>query len=163
VARYDLKTAMVPSIFDRLLDSEPANSRDPPNAQFQDLRQLEASVARDLEALLNTKRESLEELPEEFTEVNRSLFTYGLPDFTILSLDSLDDRSRILQSVEQVIADFEPRLESVRVAIELPRPHDRGLRFRIEAMLRVDPAPAPVTFDALLQLNTQEYVIQGRD
>jgi predicted component of type VI protein secretion system len=26
--------------------------------------------------------------------------------------------------------------------------------------LRVDPSPEPVTFDAVLQMNTQQYVIQ---
>ena len=162
MARNDPKTGIVPSVFDRLLDSEPGNTRESVTNHFQSFRQLEAAVARDLEALLNTKRESLQELPAEFIEVNRSLITYGLPDFTIYSLDSIDDRNRILSSVEQVIADFEPRLESVRVAIEPPRQHDHGLRFRIEALLRVDPAPEPVTFDAVLQLNTQEYLVQGR-
>ena len=41
--------------------------------------------------------------------------------------------------------------------------NDRALRFRIEALLRVEPAPEPVTFDAVLQLNTQKYVVQGHD
>jgi type VI secretion system protein ImpF len=163
MARADKKIPIVPSILDRLLDDDPLNSREPVSNHFQNFRSLERAVARDLEALLNTKRETLEELPPEFTEVNRSLITYGLPDFTVFGLDSIDDRNRILRSVEQVIADFEPRLESVRVAFEAPREHDRGLRFRIEALLRVDPAPEPVTFDAVLQLSTQEYVVHGRE
>jgi type VI secretion system protein ImpF len=53
-------------------------------------------------------------------------------------------------------------LQRVRVNLEAPREHDRGLRFRIDAMLRVDPTPEPVTFDAVLQLNTQQYVVQGQ-
>ena len=156
------KIGIVPSILDRLLDAEPGNAREPLADRFQSLRELEAVVARDLELLLNTKRESLAELPTEFAEVNRSLVTYGLPDFTDFSLDSIDDRSRILRTVEQVIADFEPRLQNVHVAIEPPRPHDRGLRFRIDALLRVDPAPQPVTFDAVLRLITKDYQISGR-
>jgi type VI secretion system protein ImpF len=36
------------------------------------------------------------------------------------------------------------------------------LRFRIDALLRVDPAPEPVTFDAVLQLNTQQYLVKGQ-
>lgn len=163
MARIDQKIGIVPSILDRLLDNEPANSREPVTNHFQSFRSLEASVARDLELLLNTKQEALDEVPAEFAEVSRSLVTYGLPDFTVYSLDSIDDRRRILRAVEQVIANFEPRLLNVRVAIEPPRDHDRGLRFRIEALLRVDPAPEPVTFDAMLQLSTQEYVIHGRD
>jgi type VI secretion system protein ImpF len=48
------------------------------------------------------------------------------------------------------------------VSLDTPRNDDRGLRFRIDAFLRVDPAPEAVTFDAVLQLNTQQYVVQGQ-
>jgi type VI secretion system protein ImpF len=75
----------------------------------------------------------------------------------------MNDRNRIRRALEQAIATFEPRFERVRVNLELPREQDRTLRFRIEALLRVEPAPEPVTFDAVLRLNTQEYVVQGQD
>ena len=163
MARADYKTSIVPSILDRLLDDAPGVSHEPVTGRFQSVRELERAVARDLEALLNTRQETLEELPSEFEEVNRSLVAYGLPDFTSLSLMSPDDRNRIRRAVEQAIAAFEPRLQRVHVTLEAPREHDRGLRFRIDALLRVEPAPEPVTFDAVLQLNTQEYVVQGRD
>ncbi len=160
MARADIKVNLVPSILDRLLDDEPQLSKEPATSRTQDLRALERAVGRDLEALLNSRQETLQELPSEFVELNRSLLTYGLPDLTSLSLLSQDDRNRIRRSVEQAISVFEPRLQSVRVALEAPREHDRGLRFRIDALLRVDPAPEPVTFDAVLHLNTQQYEIQ---
>ena len=160
MAKLDSKVDIVPSVLDRLLDDEPNVSKEPLTSRVQDLRALERAVARDVEALLNSRQETLEELPAEFVEVNRSLVIYGLPDLTSLSLLSKDDRSRIRRAVEQAIILFEPRLLRVRVALEAPRDHDRGLRFRIDALLRVDPAPEPVTFDAVLQLNTQQYVIQ---
>lgn len=161
--RADHEPNIVPSILDRLLDDQPGVSREPLHNRFQNVRELERTVARDLEALLNTRQETLEELPPEFTEVNRSLVTYGLPDFTSMSLLSQNDRNRIRRALEQSIAAFEPRLERVHVTLEPPREHDRGLRFRIDALLRVEPAPEPVTFDAVLQLNTQQYVVQGKD
>jgi predicted component of type VI protein secretion system len=37
------------------------------------------------------------------------------------------------------------------------------LRFRVEAVLPLRPAPEPVVFDAVLQLNTQEYEVRGQD
>lgn len=162
MARADRKTNIVPSILDRLLDDAPGVSQEPVSGRFQSARELERAVARDLEALLNTRQEALEELPGEFKEVNRSLIVYGLPDFTSLSLMNPDDRKRILRAVEQAIAEFEPRLQRVRVTLEAPRQNDRGLRFRIDALLRVDPAPEPITFDAVLRLNTQQYVVQGQ-
>lgn len=160
MARADIKVNLIPSVLDRLLDEEPQVSKEPATSRIQDLRSLERAVGRDVEALLNSRQETLRELPSEFVELNRSLLTYGLPDLTSLSLLSQDDRNRIRRSVEQAISAFEPRLQSVRVALEAPREHDRGLRFRIDALLRVDPAPEPVTFDAVLHLNTQQYEIQ---
>jgi type VI secretion system protein ImpF len=160
MARIDSDVNIVPSILDRLLDDEPEISTEPASTRIKNLRSLERSVARDLEALLNSRQESLQELPSEFKEVSRSLLTYGLPDFTSFSLLTQEDRLRIRRSVEDAINRFEPRLLRVRVALEAPREHDRGLRFRIDAFLRVDPSPEPVTFDAVLQMNTQQYVIQ---
>jgi type VI secretion system protein ImpF len=160
MARIDSDVNIVPSILDRLLDDEPEISTEPASTRIKNLRSLERSVARDLEALLNSRQETLQEVPSEFKEVSRSLLTYGLPDFTSFSLLTQEDRSRIRRSVEDAINRFEPRLLRVRVALEAPREHDRGLRFRIDAFLRVDPSPEPVTFDAVLQMNTQQYVIQ---
>ena len=160
MARIDSDVNIVPSILDRLLDDEPEISTEPASTRIKNLRSLERSVARDLEALLNSRQETLQELPSEFREVSRSLLTYGLPDFTSFSLLTQEDRLRIRRSVEDAINRFEPRLSRVRVALEAPREHDRGLRFRIDAFLRVDPSPEPVTFDAVLQMNTQQYVIQ---
>lgn len=161
--RIQREPNIVPSVLDRLLDDQPGVSQEPHANRLQNPRELERAVARDLEDLLNTRQETLEELPPEFTEVNRSLVTYGLPDFTSLSLFSINDRNRIRRALEQAVATSEPRLERVRVTLEEPRENDRGLRFRIEALLRVEPAPEPVTFDALLQLNTQQYVVKGQD
>ncbi len=161
-ARAGNDIALVPSILDRLLDEQPEVSREPADRRQQSVRELEMAVARDLEALLNTRQETIEELPAEYLEVGRSLVTYGLPDFTTCSLTIDDDRIRVLRSIERTIARFEPRLQRVRVQLDTPRNHDRGLRFRIDALLRVDPSPEPVTFDAVLQLNTQQYVVQGQ-
>ena len=73
---------LLPSVLDRLLDDRPGVASEPVASRAQNLRALKKSVARDLEALLNTRQEALEPLPEEFTELGRSILTYGLPDFT---------------------------------------------------------------------------------
>jgi type VI secretion system protein ImpF len=154
---------IVPSLLDRLLDDHPDVSREPISKRFQDLHDLRASVARDLETLLNTRQESLNELPAEFEEVNRSLVVYGLPDFTAFNLLNPADLGRLRRAIENAIANFEPRLQRVRLTMEPPRQNERSVRFRIEALLRVDPAPEPVAFDTVLQLGTQEYLVKGQD
>jgi type VI secretion system protein ImpF len=145
----------VPSVLDRLLDDADGA---PVHLRYG-LSEMKQSVSRDLEALLNTRQEALDPLPGDFTESNRSLLTYGLPDFSALNLTSQADRNRVRRSLEEEIAVFEPRLDRVRVILDEPRPYDRGLHFRIEAVLQVQPAPEPVSFDAVLQLTTQEYRI----
>jgi type VI secretion system protein ImpF len=151
---------IVPSVLDRLLDD---TSEATPAEQYHGIRDLKRVVGRDLEALLNTRQETLEQVPSDLTETSRSILTYGLPDFSSLSLGSQEDRDHVRRTLEQAIATFEPRLDGVRVIIDDPRPFDRGLHFRIEAVLLVHPAPEAVTFDAMLQLTTQEYRIQGLD
>ena len=151
---------ILPSVLDRLLDDEPGVDRELPSARFFSLHDLTRAVARDLEALLNTRQEAVEEVPPEFAEVGHSLRTYGLPDFTALSLTNSQDRQRIRRALEQAIAVFEPRLDRVRVTVETPQQYEQALRFHVEALLRVEPAPIPVTFDAAL-LKTQEIKVQG--
>jgi type VI secretion system protein ImpF len=161
--RVDQGASLLPSILDRLLDDAPDVSHEPVPDRFQNLRQLKRAVTRDLEALLNTRQELWDELPSEYSELRHSLLVYGLPDFTAFTLLNPHDRNRIRRAVEQAIALFEPRLTRVRVTLEAPRQHEPILRFHIEALLRVEPAPEPVTFDAMLQLHTQEYVVRGQD
>jgi type VI secretion system protein ImpF len=163
MARGDRDPSIVPSLLDRLLDDQPDVAREALPYRVDDLRGLKRSVARDLEALLNTRQEALAELPADLSEVRRSLVVYGLPDFTAFSLLGTRDRARIRRALEDIIAVFEPRLERVRVTLEDSQPNERTLRFRVDGWLRVEPAPEPVTFDTLLQLNTRDYVVQGRD
>ena len=175
--RVDNTTKFLPSVLDRLLDDRDAeelatNHDDKPDTQgkpekkravLSDLNRMIEAVTRDLEALLNTRQELLQEPLPEFVEVRRSLLLYGLPDFTTLSILNRRDHVRIQRAVTQAIATFEPRLDRVRVTLEPPRQHEQTLRFRIEALLQVEPAPEHVIFDAMLQLSTQVYRVQGRD
>jgi len=161
MARVPASASLVPSVLDRLLDDRPGVSTEPEVNRFQNIRLLKQSVARDLEALLNTRREALEEIPPDFVEVNRSLLTYGLPDLTSFSLTAVHDQNRVRRVLEQAVNAAEPRLQRVRVTLDAPRENERALHFRIEALLRVEPAAEPVTFDAVLQLNTQQYSVKG--
>ena len=160
-SRREREPNIVPSLLDRLLDDEPGQTRETLPYRTDDVRGLKRAVARDLEALLNTRQETLQELPESFAEVRRSLVTYGLPDFTASSLLSLRDRTRMRRALEDTIAAFEPRLERIRITVEDPEPHERSMHFRVEGWLRVEPAPEPVVFDTVLQLGTRSYVVQG--
>jgi type VI secretion system protein ImpF len=161
MARSDADIAVTPSILDRLIDLDPQTPADAPASRTQSVRQLKASLRRDLEWLLNTRRNP-DEVPENYEQVFRSLYNYGLPDVTALSLNSPRDRQRVLRTVEVAIAIFEPRLTNVRVrSVDNVAGGPRVLRFQIEALLKMDPAPEQIFFDTLLQLSSGEYQVKG--
>lgn len=118
------------------------------------------SVSRDLENLLNTRSEGARLIPESFKECRGSSLTYGILDFSSYSLLSPQDRDRIRRSLEQAISLHESRLTRVRVALEPQRELDRALRFRIDALMELGDNDEKVQFDAVLQLNTQTYLVR---
>ncbi len=159
--RPDPDLAVTTSILDRLIDLNPGVAADPPTNRSQSVRQLKASLRRDLEWLLNSRRNP-DEVPETYEELFRSLYNYGLPDVTSMGLNSPRDRQRLLRLVEQTIEIFEPRLTGTRVrALDSAASGPRILRFQIEALLKMDPAPEQILFDTVLQLNNGEYQIKG--
>ncbi|HEX5432222.1 MAG TPA: type VI secretion system baseplate subunit TssE [Bryobacteraceae bacterium] len=150
------------SLIERLIDKDPSSSSDPAVSRPQSVRQLKASLRRDLEWLLNTRRNP-EAAPESMAELSRSLYNYGLPDFSALSVDSPQDRSSLVVELENTVALFEPRLKDIRVSlVENPSASStRTLHFQIEGMLDMDPSPEQISFDTVLQLSSGEYQIRG--
>jgi type VI secretion system protein ImpF len=151
---------MLPSVLDRLIDQEPTNRNEPDSWRAQSLKELKASVRRDLEWLLNSRRPLLEP-PDSAKNLWRSVYAYGLPDTTGLSLRSRDDRHRLATVVEIAVASFEPRLMNVKVTVPPSSPTSRVVHFQIEAMLHIEPAPERVFFDTKLELTRGEYEVEG--
>ncbi len=145
------------SLLDRLIDREPGSSREP--VQYRPSPgQLKDAVVRDLENLLNTRRQILLP-PPEYREVNSSLYLYGLQDFTAKNPDSPLVRQRLRQTIEQTIARYEPRLKNATVHIETASKNARDLRFRITAIMIAGPVTEPVTFDTYFDISRSEYRI----
>jgi type VI secretion system protein ImpF len=161
MAKPDTDLTATPSLLDRLIDREPRQATDSGVTRGQSVRHLKAALRRDLEWLLNTRRNP-EAAPESMQELSQSLYNYGLPDFSALSIASPKDRGRLQLELENTIALFEPRLKDVRVTlVEIPSNTSRMLHFQIEGMLQVEPAPEQISFDTVLQLTSGEYQIRG--
>jgi len=159
MARPD-ELVVTPSVLDRLIDMEPRQAEDSPSTRAQSVRRLRLAVRRDLEWLLNTRRNP-DEAPESLAELSQSVYNYGLPDFSAVSLNSPKDRDWLLVEVERTVALFEPRLKDVRVTLLDTPGVNRVLHFQIEGMLQMDPATEQVSFDTVLQLTNGEYQIRG--
>jgi len=143
-------------LMDRLVDA-PLPEDGGRRVSVTDMRN---SVSRDLENLLNTRSEGARLISDSFKECRASSLTYGILDFSSYSLLSPHDRDRIRRSLEQAISLHEGRLTRIRVTLEPQRELDRALRFRVDALMELGPENEKVQFDAVLQLNTQTYVVR---
>lgn len=157
---YDNDTQITPSVLDRLIDLDPKTPREAPASRLQTLNDLKQAVKRDLEWLLNA-RQIVGGVPPELKELCRSLAAYGVPDFASASVKSPADQKRVQRSLEMTISLFEPRLENVTVSLAPVTDLDHKLRFRIDARIKVEPAPEPVTFDTVLQASSNQYVVKA--
>jgi type VI secretion system protein ImpF len=149
------------SVLDRLIDREPRAMSEAPLSRSQSIRMMKAAVQRDLEWLLNSRR-IFQEPDEALKEVNRSLYVYGLPDFSTYAVAAASDRTKLSRQIVSAIKLFEPRLLNPRIVpIESSEAGVQELRFRIEGLLAMDPSPEPVSFDTVLELRSSNCRVTG--
>ena len=164
MARFEPDSVVTQSLLDRLIDSEPANNSEAAMTRPQSVRALKASLRRDLEWLLNTRRNP-DEADDHYPELKKSLFNYGFPDFSNFTFSSPRDRIRLVKVLEEAVRVFEPRMEAVRVVLldadASGQEINRSVRFQIEGLLKMDPAPEQVCFDTVLSLTSGEYKVKG--
>jgi type VI secretion system protein ImpF len=157
--RIDNEVRINLSVLDRLVDFEPEAKAEPPTSRSKALRQVKQALKRDLEWLLNTRR--VLEVPEELPLLAESMLAYGLPDFTNFSVKSAGDQHDLTLALEATLKRFEPRLEDVVVSVANASVLERAFRFKIEARLKIDPVPEPISFDTTLQLGSGNFAVKG--
>ncbi len=157
--RFDEEVRINLSVLDRLVDFEPDVKSEPPASRSKALRQLKQALKRDLEWLLNTR--CVLEVPPELPLLCGSALAYGLPDFSTFSVKSAGDQHDLTRALEAVLKRFEPRLEDVVVSLANTSELERAFRFKIEARLRVDPVPEPISFDTTLQIGSGTFAVKG--
>ncbi|USD21833.1 type VI secretion system baseplate subunit TssE [Microbulbifer variabilis] len=139
-------------VLDRLLES---SSKVNVHQSHQILRQLREGVRRDLEYLFNTRYRCISP-PSELRHLDESNINYGLPDLSTVNLSSLDSRKQFCRDIEKTILHFEPRIRSVKVTTQdKVDVEDPSIRFRVEAVLHVNPASEVIVFDSALNPVTQ--------
>lgn len=162
MARTELDRAVQPSLLDRLTDDAPRELADHAITRDASARRFRASVQRDVEALLNTRR-TIVRPTEQQPEVAQSVHQYGLPDMTGYSLTVLSGRERLTDEILDTLRRFEPRLTNIQVQLvteqegQVPQ-----LRFAIAATLLMDPSPEQVLFDTVLEVSTGVYEVDDK-
>jgi type VI secretion system protein ImpF len=149
-------------LLDRLLDPDPETQRDQPATPAFALETLRTAVRRDLEALLNARRRRWP-LPLTTPELAHSPLGYGIPDATSGAYAMPERREELAVEVERIIRRFEPRLLSVRVTLrESGSELDRTLRLKVDAVLRTDPIPEPISFETVIEAVSHEVRVTER-
>jgi type VI secretion system protein ImpF len=147
-----------PGFFDRLLGT-PMRHAAGTTLLRMSIEDMKDAVARDLEALLNTRAVLPESLLKGYPECSESIVSYGMIDFADLSLSSPSDRAHICACIEKTIACHEPRLREVKALLEMREGTINRLNFSITGLLVASASEEPVNFDAVLQPSTLQYSI----
>ncbi|WP_449466705.1 type VI secretion system baseplate subunit TssE [Stenotrophomonas humi] len=148
-----------PSLLEKLFDDAPKQLDATSVFMSVSLEHYKESIARDLEGLLNSRAAFQEGDMQQFPNCRQSLLTYGLGDFSAMSLANAHDRAAICRSLEDAVARHERRLKSVGVQLAAGHQFAGGLHFTIHAVLDMEPAREPVSFDAMLQPSTLQYQV----
>lgn len=159
---FQLDVQVTLSVLDRLVDLDPRSSTEASPSRSETVRRLKAAVRRDMEWLLNSRRIAL---PPDLAlqELNRSVYVYGLPDLSSVSLASYTEQDLLLKSIEKALRIFEPRLMNVEVTQikDEVKKYIQRLDFKIEGLLMMDPAPEAISFDTSLDGVSQNYRVKS--
>ena len=145
------------NLFEKLLDA------DWDHRGHISVESLKDSVARDVEALLNTRCGFVESTLNGYRAAQNSVLSFGLKDFVSLSLAKEGDRALICDDIRRSLATHEPRLRDPVVTVTVSDGATQRLHFSIQALLIAHEANEVVNFDAVLHPNNLRYqVSRGR-
>lgn len=125
MVQLNSRDRLQPSLLDRLIDSAPGERVESVEARVLSRQQLRAAVLRDLSWLFNAIRDEPEAGSERVDELarwqeapfaRRSVLNYGMPAFAGVTLSSMDAQA-IERHVEEVIRNFEPRIDPSTLAV----------------------------------------------
>lgn len=142
----------VPSLIDRLIgDDAPTTNR----FHADPAAPVRNAIVRDLVCLLNTRARCVG-WSEDLSELDSTLFNYGLPDFAGRDFATEADREYLRDSIARVIETFEPRLADVMIHVDSEEDStDRNVRLQITA--RMIGADEPVVVDLNLKEPSGEF------
>ncbi len=160
MARTEHDRSAQPSLLDRLTDETPKEAVDRIVAPDASIRAYRASVQRDIEWLLNTRRTIVPVSPS-MHEVRHSVHEFGLRDTTGLAIGTAEAQRTLTAEMTDALRRFEPRLTNVVVKLtnadQVKAPQ---IRFLIEATLLMDPSAERIAFDTTLEVSSGEYAVK---
>ena len=130
---------MIFSLLEKLIDHSPQSLHDPSIISQQTEDQILTSLIKDLENLLNT-RSSFLSLFSSFKELDISVLSYGIEDFTTFLEE---DGEKLILAIKKAIFLYEPRLYNIKVGFKGKSP----FIFIIEGEIHMPTTPYKIQFD----------------
>lgn len=149
MADKTLAERLQPSLLDRLTDNAPDQLKETRDARVIDITRLRDIIQRDLAWLLNTTNIA-SEIPEDiYPHAARSVVNYGVD--TVSGEMSTGQRAeRIRRSIEQAIAQHEPRIIDGSVEVLL-RPDEETGEMTISLDIIADMWAQPMPLELYLR------------
>ncbi|MGV7031536.1 type VI secretion system baseplate subunit TssE [Methylobacterium symbioticum] len=125
---------------------------------------LQRSVARDLERLMNAVHLAADLDLDAFPEIRRSILNHGFVNIARMTIDE-GGVDGIAAEIEAALRSFEPRLASGSITARRDTtvdPAELKLRFLVRAEIRADPLNVPVEFVADLERDTGRIRVAQR-
>jgi type VI secretion system protein ImpF len=143
-------------LFERLVDESPNLPGEAQPFRIYGVEALRNSVHRELMRLLNT-RCPLPGGPVD--EQDRTVFDYGIPDFSYMGASSDTDTQQLARNLERAIVAYEPRLQDVHVTIEPAKNSKSTVTGILNATLAVGNINEPVSFPLVLSIKSGEIIL----
>ena len=143
-------------LFDRLVDHDPNSQTEKRPLRTMNKKELYASVNRELSRLLNTRCPFTTEVRQDR---ERSVIDYGVPDFSSLTPQSIDDQKELGVYIKETIEIFEPRLKELRVHVDEYQKNRKALLIRIDGILTIDSIREPVSFPVIMEYKGEKIEI----
>ncbi len=85
------------------------------------------------------------------------MVNYGIPDFSHLTPQNLEDHKILSRDLARTIAAYEPRLQDIHVIIEEYNKDKKSLIARINALIVVESIREAVSFPFMIQLKDRDF------
>ncbi len=144
------------SVWDRLIATPAAPQL---AAAHLPLAQYKRVIARDLEALLNTRIALPEQALNGLPHCRNSIVNFGLADIASLCLSDSEDRKEICDRLRASIERHERRISHVRVSLLSEAGTVNRLNFVVSGQLRAIASEDRAQFDVQLEPSSLHYSI----
>lgn len=154
-----------PCLLDRLTDEQSHIQVESRTQRVVSLARFKEGVLRDIRWLFNCQRHREEEGLSEFPQVDKSVFNFGLRDFTGLLAENADVRE-VEKEVTATLLFFEPRIIRRTLQVKVSREDKAGpqrnphqISLQISADLWAQPIPEKFFAKTLIDLETGDCAL----